>query len=87
MHCLHVLKSSFDIIVITETWADQTNSTSDYNIQGYNVFNTVKINKSGGCVALYIKDIFVSKLIINKSFVLDNMLECVTVALKTLKTE
>ena len=55
MDCLHVLKSSFYIIVITETWADQTNSTSDYNMPGSNVFNTVKINENGGGGALYIK--------------------------------
>ena len=42
---LHALKCSFDIIAKTETWADQTNSTSDYNMPGCNVFNTVKINK------------------------------------------
>ena len=32
MGCLHALKYSFDTIAITETWADQTNSTSDYII-------------------------------------------------------
>ena len=60
-------------------WADQTYNTSDYNMPGYNVFNTVRINKKGGGVALYIKDIFKSKLITNKLVVLDNILECVTV--------
>ena len=77
MGCIHALKCSFDIIAITKTWADQTNSTSDYNMPGYNVFNTVRVNKKGRGVALYIKDIFESRLITNKSVVLDNILEYV----------
>ena len=57
MGCIHALKCSFDIIAITEIWADQTNSTSDYNMPGYNVFNTIRINKKGGSVALNIRHI------------------------------
>ena len=49
------------------------------------MFNTVRINKKGGGVALYIKDIFESKLITNKSVVLDNILECVTVEINLKK--
>ena len=85
MGCIHALKCSFDIITITETWADQTNSTSDYNMPGYIVFNTVRINKKGGGVARYIKYIFESKLISNKLAVLDNILECVTVEINLKK--
>ena len=77
MGCIHALKCSFDIIAITKTWADQTNSTSDYNMPGYNVFNTVRINNNN--------NIFESKLITNKSVVLDNILECVTVEINLKK--
>ena len=43
--CLDALKCSFDIIAISETWEDQTNPISVYEMSNYNVFSTARTNK------------------------------------------
>ena len=45
--CLDALKCSFDIIAISETWEDQTNPISGYEISNYNAFCTARTNKKG----------------------------------------
>ena len=77
--CLDALKCSFDIIAISETWEDQTNPISVYEMSNYNVFSTARTNKKGGGVALYIRDVYDCKLITTNFIAIDNILECVTV--------
>ena len=41
------IKQSFDIIAISETWADSS-TTDDYSQNGYEVFHIVIYNRKGG---------------------------------------
>ena len=45
--------------------------------------NAFRINKRGGCVALYIKYIYESKLVTHKTVIIDSILECVSVEIQS----
>ena len=79
--CLTELNCSFDIIAISETWEDESNTIQNYNMHGYNVFSTARTYKrgGGGGVALYITNIYNGKRVTTKSVSVENILECVTV--------
>ena len=79
--CLNELNGSFDIIAISETWEDGTNTITNYNMHGYNVFSIARTDKRGGGVALYIKNLYNCTLVTQKSVSVENMFECVTIEL------
>ena len=79
INCLTELNCSFDIIAISETWEDESNTIQNYNMHGYIVFSTARTYKMGGGVALYIKNIYNGKLVTTTSISVENILECVTV--------
>ena len=47
------LKLSFDIIAISETWAE-SNTTEDFLLNGYEMFHVEGANRKGGGVALFV---------------------------------
>ena len=49
------------------------------SIPDYNMFNAFRTNKRGGGDALYIKNIYESKLVKQKTVAIDGILECVTI--------
>ena len=51
---LNELKTVFDVIALTETWLN-TSNMNDYTIEGYESYHSVRENRVGGGVALYIK--------------------------------
>ena len=48
------MKTAFDVIVLTETWLN-TGNMNDYTIEGYDSYHSVRENRVGCGVALYIK--------------------------------
>ena len=54
------MKTTFDVIVLTETWLNNVNM-NDYSIQGYDSYHSVRENRIGGGVALYMKNGFQCK--------------------------
>ena len=74
------MKSTFDIIALTETWLN-TGNMNDYSIEGYVTYHSVRENRTGGGVALYFKPGFQCKVLNDFSLSLGNCLECLTVEL------
>ena len=51
---LGALQIKFHIIAISETWVDE-NSKHNYTIDNYQMFSTVRNNKKGGGVSIYVR--------------------------------
>jgi len=78
------LNINFDIIAITETWIEP-NLISDFNINNYDAFHITRGTRRGGGVAIYTNKKLSGALAESKSFVIETILECVTIEL-TIKT-
>ena len=74
------LNVKFDIIAITETRIEPS-LISDFNIKNYDAFHITRGTRRGGGVALYTNKHLSGALIESKSFVVENILECVTLEL------
>ena len=65
-------------MAISETCACE-DSTYNYGITGYEVFHTTRNHRNGGGVACYVNNDLACKFIPQKSFAIDDVLECVTI--------
>ena len=74
------LKLSFDIIAISETWAEP-NTTEDILLNGYEAFHVDRANKKGGGVALFVNHRFNYTLRTAIYFEIESLFECVTIEL------
>lgn len=83
---LEELDTHFDVIAISETWLSEEDCL-DYNFENYEACHMLRRNNIAGGVALYIKSSVKFKLIKHKSFIVDDLLECVTVELNMEKDE
>ena len=72
------LNVNFDIIAVTETWIEP-NLISDFSVNNYDAFHITRGNRRGGGVAIYINKKLSGALAESKSFVVENIHECVTV--------
>ena len=52
---MNLLNFPFSVMALTETWLNETDG-DNYNIEGYNFIQRKREHKSGGGIALYIKD-------------------------------
>jgi len=77
---LNQFKSKFNIIAISETWL-KDDKIHEFDINGYEMFYTNRINKKGGGVALYIDKNIHCSIVDNMCLVVDDLFECVTVEL------
>ena len=74
------MKTVFDVIALTETGLN-TGNMNDYTIEGYESYHSVRENREGGGVALYIKNGYHCKVLSYFSLSIDNCLECLAVEL------
>ena len=74
------LKLSFDIIAISETWAE-ADTIDGFTISGYEAFHIVRGQRKGGGVALYVHRRFNCAIRAVKCKVVEQLFECVTVEL------
>ena len=72
------LKSSFDIIAISETWAE-ADTIDRFTLGGYEAFHIVRGQRKGGGVALYVHRRFNCAIRAVKCKVVEQLFECVTV--------
>ena len=79
------LNVNFDIIAITETWIEPK-VISDFCINNYAAFHITRGTRRGGGVAIYTNKNLSGALAESKSFVVENILEFVTVEL-TIKNQ
>ena len=81
---LNGLSLNFDIIAISETWI-QSDSITEFQINGYELFSVRRKTKGGGGVVLYVKQDIQCQLLTEKSVSIEGILECVTVAIQVNK--
>ena len=74
------LKLSFDIIAISETWAE-TDTIDGFTLDGYEAFHIVRGQRKGGGVALYVHRRFNCAIRAVQCKVVEQVFECVTVEL------
>ena len=75
---LNILSHKFSIIIISESWLKECH-IGNYNIQKYTSVNTIRKNKSGGGVSIYIDDCLEFKIINNLSNTMENFLDILTI--------
>ena len=76
---LNILSHTFSIIIIiSESWLKECH-IGNYNIQNYTSVNTIRKNKRGGGVSIYIDDSLEFKIIDNLSNTMDNFLDILTI--------
>ena len=73
-----------DIIAISETWI-QSDSITEFQINGYELFSVRRKTKGGGGVVLYVKQDIQCQLLTEKSVSIEGILEFVTVAIQVNK--
>jgi exonuclease III len=59
---------------------------NEYNVEGYDVVNVNRTNKRGGGVMMYVLKSIQFKLVKNMSEAIDNLYECVTIEIETVKS-
>ena len=74
------LKLSFDIISISETWAE-TDTIDGFTLNGYEAFHIVRGQRKGGGVALYVHRRFNCAIQAVQCKMVEQVFECVTVEL------
>ena len=80
------LKLSFDIIAISETWAE-TDTSDGFTLNGYEAFHIVRGQRKGGGVALYVHRRFNCAIRAVQCKVVEQVFECVTVELDLKKNK
>ena len=69
---------------MSETWI-QSDSITEFQINGYELFSVRGETKGGGGVVLYVKQDIQCQLLLEKSVLIEGILECVTVAIQVNK--
>ena len=83
---LNVLKISFHVIAISETWFDENTDLNDFHLNNYEIVHTDRLNKRGGGVLLYVNKQINLKKNSKFSIVEDDMSESVTVEIEIKKS-
>ena len=78
---LNEISLNFDIIAISETWI-QSDSITEFQINGYALFSVRGTTKCGGGVVLYVKQDRQCQVLIEKSASIEGIPECVTVGIQ-----
>lgn len=75
---LLTFSQSFNIIAISETWNNSGNMT-DVELDGYEFSYVNRQNKGGGGVAIYVDNTLRYRVLEDRTTVVDNLLECLTI--------
>ena len=77
--CLSQIKNHFHVIAISESWLDGNDNLDEFHLENYTMFNTIRNDKKGGGVALYVTNEIKVKKLEKLSCVTENLSECITV--------
>lgn len=69
------------MIAISETWISEEKCLLD-GLDGYQMFVQNRYNKRGGGVALFVRSNLKCKVIVNMTFSIDNLMECLSVEIE-----
>lgn len=84
MYVLDRINRSIDVLVLTETWFNETNLCS---VDGYNGYHSIRSNTRGGGVSVFVKCHYKSAKLDNVSVITDEVECCgVVIDLKTNKS-
>lgn len=69
------------MVAISETWISEEKELLD-GLDGYQMFAQNRYNKRGGSVALFVRSGLKCKVIVNMTFSIDNLMECLSVEIE-----
>ena len=72
------IKFNFDFIIFTETWLT-LHDIDIYKISNYTSIHTIRNNKRGGGVAIYINNNLNFNILYNLTFTIDNLIDICTI--------
>ena len=78
---LKQFQEKFTVVAISETWLSNDKELDD-GLEGYEMFWQNRVNRRGGGVAIFVVLGFKCKVINNMTAVIDNLMECLTIAIK-----
>ncbi len=84
--CLRKIDNKFSVIAISETWLNEEHINM-VRMEGYELIYMNRTHIKGGGVALYIDEKYKCRSIKNKSFALDDIMECITVEIEMQKSK
>lgn len=78
---MQTFKEKFSVAAISETWISEEKELLD-GLDGYQMFAQNRYNKRGGGVALFVRSGLKCKVIVNMTFSIDNLMECLSVEIE-----
>ncbi len=81
---LDLLKKDFHVIAISETWLNK-NIIDDFNMSGYNTYSTLRCNRKGGGVSIYVSNKLNVTRKVSLSTTIDDILESITIEIHVQK--
>lgn len=78
---MQTFKDKFRVVAISETWISEEKELLD-GLDGYQMFAQNRYNKRGGSVALFVRSGLKCKVIVNMTFSIDNLMECLSVEIE-----
>ena len=82
LQVINNIEFNFDVITITETWLSEGDDIDSFNIEGYTLYCTNRLNSRGGGVAIFMSDELQHSRLDHLSYVEESGLEVVTVSLE-----
>ena len=79
---IYELTCKCNIIIISESWMKETD-IGNYELCNYNAFHTIRKNKRGGVVSIFVKNSFKSQVLNNLRKSIDNLLDILTLQILT----
>ena len=73
------LHHKFDVITLAETWFKSSTYLSFLQLDGYDNYHLDRCNKNDGGIAIYFLNTLRHNIINHMSYVIDDVLECLSV--------
>ena len=81
------LRRHFEVICISESWLKNDDNINDYMLDNYDMVYRNRTNKRGGGVIIYVSHVLKFKLLSELSENIDDVYECVSVEIATVKSK
>ena len=78
------LTYQFDVIALSETWLKAYTNLALYQLNDYYMYHLDRVGRKGGGVAIYMKNTFKHRLLNQMTYVVNDLLECMSIELTDL---
>ena len=72
----------FDVVALTETCIPPDTSTAPFSLTGFDLLSQSRLGKSGGGVALYVREVYKTKIVLRSNHMFDNAPEYLVVEVR-----